>query len=210
MRREPCMFAVRDTTTHEGEMRKLILALVLCHPLHWVIMGAAAWAWPAAPAPQVHMAKVITMAVLDAAEPELRWMEMDADLLADVALGEDSEALAAVMWVVLNRACPVRPYGPTCQSFEATIQNGQAFGSVRRGRFRPSWHRVPGRRWARFYPGHWAQAQETAWDVLLGLRSDPTGGADHFHRAGTWRPPWAPTDVSWVLVGSHHFYRAGA
>ena len=207
-------------------MKRLILALVLCHPLHWAIVGAVAWAWPAAPLPQVHMAKIIPMAVLDAAEPELRWLEMDADLLADVALGEDHEALAAVMWTVLNRACrgtdgllrsetaayaKRRLSGLTCPyMLEAVIWKGRSYGSMIRGRFRPSWHRVPGRRWARFYPGHWAQAQETAWDVLLGLRRDPTGGADHFHRAGTWRPPWAPTDVSWVLVGSHHFYKGEA
>ncbi len=187
-------------------MKRLILALVLCHPLHWAILAGAAWVWPK----PLLLQSTTTNLTAPGPVPGLLWMEMDADLLADVALGEDSEALAAVMWVVLNRACPVRPYGPTCQSFEATIQNGQAFGSVRRGRFRPSWHRVPGRRWARFYPGHWAQAQETAWDVLLGLSGDPTGGADHFHRAGTWRPPWAPTEVSWVLVGSHHFYKGEA
>jgi len=192
-------------------LKRLILALVLCHPLHWAILAGAGWV-------TVAMAMVIPLAMLDGADlpkpkhhyhawpkvhPVDAWMEMDADLLADVALGEDSEALAAVMWVVLNRRKPG-------EALEATIQNGQAFGSMRGGRFRPSWHRVPGRRWARFYPGHWAQAQETAWDVLLGLSDDPTGGADHFHRAGTWRPSWAPPRGFWTLVGSHHFYRATA
>ena len=181
-------------------MKKLILALVLCHPLHWALVAGAAWAWPAAELPAIHTAAVIPMAMFD---PEMAWMEMDADLLADVALGEDIEALAAVMWVVLNR----RQDG---EALERTIQDGQAFGSRIRGRFHPSWHRIPGQRWRYYYPGAWAIAQETAWDVLLGLRPDPTGGADHFHRAGTWRPPWAPTDVSWVRVGSHHFYRVGA
>ena len=199
MRKQRGPASRRGDRESDPSMRKLILALVLCHPLHWALVAGAIQVWPEAPLP------VILPANLTAPEqdPGLLWMEMDADLLADVALGEDRAALAAVMWVVLNRR-------EANEALETTIQDGQAFGSMKGGRFRPSWHRTPGRRWARFYPGAWAEAQETAWNVLLGLRSDPTGGADHFHRRGTWRPPWAPTEVSWVLVGSHHFYKGEA
>ena len=177
------------------------VAFAMFHPLHWALFALVALAWPAAPLPST-MAKITPTAMV-AQDPAVLWIEMDVDLLADVAMGEDPEALAAVMWVVLNRRRGAEP-------LETTIRRGRAFGTMKDGRFRPAWHRAPGHRWARFYPGAWAEAQETAWDVLLGLRSDPTGGADHFHRRGTWRPPWAPTDVSWVLVGSHHFYRVAA
>ncbi len=178
-------------------MKKLILALMLCHPLHWVALGVGAWLYPEPPLPSI-TAKIATMAMVDP-DPELLWVEMDADLLADVAMGEDPDALAAIMHVVLNRRQGDEP-------LEYTIQNGRAFGTRRAGRFYPAWSRTPGARWARFYPGQWANAQGVAWRVLLGLQGDPTGGADHFHRRGTWTPSWAPQDSTWVLVGSHFFY----
>jgi hypothetical protein len=135
--------------------------------------------------------------------PEDAWLEMDAALLADVALGEDPEALEAVMWTVLNR----RQFDG--QLLEVVIQHRQSYGSVRKGRFWPSWGRVPGSRW-RTRPRTWARALEAAYGVLLGFSPDPTRGATHFHRRGTWTPPWAPAPAGWTLWGSHHFYREKA
>jgi len=120
-------------------------------------------------------------------DPELAWLEMDVDILAGVALNEDPTAPAAVMWVVLNRA--------EGQLLE-TVATPAAFHGLREETpIVTPWDR---RRWARL--------REVAWDVLLGLRNDPTGGARHFHRRGTWTPPWAPERASWVSLGAHHFY----
>ncbi|KKK77790.1 hypothetical protein LCGC14_2850050 [marine sediment metagenome] len=182
-------------------MKRLILALVLCHPLHWALVAGAIQVWPEPPLPAT-MAKTTTLAVL-APDPEVLWLEMDADLLADVALGEDSEALAAVMWTVLNR----RRFDG--QLLETVIQHRQSYGSMRGGRFWASWRAVPGLRWST-RPCAWARAVETAYGVLLGFSPDPTRGAKFFHRSGTWAPPWAPHASEWVLVGSHHFYKAAA
>ena len=148
---------------------------------------------------------VVPVAVFD---PLGAWLGMDADVLADVALGEDPWALAAVMWTVVNRAgCPGRPPGPCAELLEAVVRRGQAYGSVRGGRFQRAWGSPPGAFWARYRPGAWAGAREMAQDVLLGRVPDPTGGATHFHRRGTWRPPWAPAAACWRDVGQHHFYR---
>lgn len=122
-----------------------------------------------------------------AMDPETAWLEMDADLLARVALEEDPRAAAAVMWVVINRAD-----GRLLEE----VATPKAFHGLRhRTRLVTPWDL---RRWGRL--------QETAWKVLLGLLPDPTGGADHFHRAGTWTPPWAPEAASWRILGSHAFY----
>lgn len=43
--------------------------------------------------------------------------------------------------------------------------------------------------------------------VLQGLVPDPTSGATHFHRVGTWVPPWAPGPARRRTFGSHEFYR---
>lgn len=137
---------------------------------------------------------------LELIDPLELWREMDADLLADVALGEDPDAVAAVAWTVLNRAeLSGRP-------LLEVIRRQQAYGSVIGGQFHPSWSRVPGRRWARFYPGEWRRARAVALLVIQGRIPDPTGGATHFHRAGTWTPPWAPEPVEWVAIGAHAFY----
>lgn len=127
------------------------------------------------------------------------WREMDADVLADVALGEDPDAVEAVAWTVLNRA---RLSG---RLVEQEVQDGHAYGSVVGDRWVPSWRRAPGRRW-RGAPWEWRRAVETALRVLRGEVPDPTRGATHFHRHGTWAPPWAPAPSQWEDVGQHHFY----
>lgn len=181
-------------------------------------VGLALWAqvdaWWRAPSPPIITRPVIIMATgipMAVGDPVGAWLEMDVDVLADVALGEDPWALAAVMWTVVNRAgCPTLPGAPCAELLEAVVRRGQAYGSVRRGRFRRSWSSRPGAFWARFRPRRWAEARERALSVLLGRVPDPTGGADHFHRRGTWRPPWAPDAACWRDVGRHHFYRVGA
>lgn len=132
--------------------------------------------------------------------------EMDAALLAAVAKQEDAGAAEAVAWVVLNRAgCEIRPEGFTCaRPFLAVITEGRAFGTWRAGRWTPSW----GREWS--HPLDVAELAEVEGEVtavLLGYVPDPTGGATHFHRLGTWTPGWAPAPSAWRILGAHAFYR---
>jgi hypothetical protein len=135
--------------------------------------------------------------------PDDATLEMDARLLASLALAEDPQAPAAVMWTAVNRA---RACG--CSLLEA-ITTGQAYGTTKRWssgtvEWRPSW----GRKWS----SAWAhqkldQFEVLAYRVLTGLDPDPTYGATHFHRRGTWEPPWAPPLTARLLLGSHYFYR---
>jgi hypothetical protein len=134
--------------------------------------------------------------VVDAVEAQIL---MDSELLADVAMGEDRNAAVAVMWVVLNRA-EGRPV------LEA-VTEGRAFGSMIRGVFVPSWSLDPYSRWRHPYSiAEFHRLEGVAQAVLLGYISDPTGGATHFHRRGTWTPPWAPTRDEWEQYGVHYFY----
>ena len=138
----------------------------------------------------------------------IAWLEMDADVLADVALGEDPNALAAVMWTVINRQrsstlWDSTPYEPL---IEQVVQSGHAYGTMKRGRFIPAGSQAPKSRWKHRRMA-WEFAQTMAWDVLLGLQPDPTGGATHFHRRGTWTPSWAPERAQWIRRGAHEFYR---
>jgi hypothetical protein len=177
-------------------MRSAALGFVLGTAL------AALSSWWQEPLPPTRPLVIDVIAVTPA--PLEAWREMNADVLADVALGEDPDALEAVMWTVLNRAgCSHR-----CPPLELTVRRRRAYGSVIRGRFHPSWTRRPGRRW-RWYPAEWAAARRVARDVLEGKVTDPTDGATHFHRRGTWRPPWAPERSAWVLLGQHAFYTEG-
>jgi spore germination cell wall hydrolase CwlJ-like protein len=127
-------------------------------------------------------------------------LEDDARLLADVAMGEDRNAAVAVMWVVLNRA-QGRPI------LEA-VTEGRAFGSMIRGRFVQSWSLDPHDRWR--HPLSVAELHRlegVAQAILLGYIPDPTGGAQFFHRKGTWTPPWAPDRDEWEQHGAHWFYQ---
>lgn len=150
-----------------------------------------------------------TVRVIATLDPEIGWLEMDVDVLADVALGEDPNALSAVMWTVINRQhSPVKWDCTPCEPLlEQVVQSGRAYGTVRGGRFIPAWTQDPALRWESRRPMSWRLAQTIAWDILLGLESDPTGGSTHFHRSGTWTPTWAPARASWIRHGAHHFYK---
>lgn len=148
------------------------------------------------PTTPVTVAEIPGPTVTDAVQAQL---EDDALLLADVAMGEDRDAAVAVMWVVLNRANG-RPI------LEA-VTEGHAFGSMIRGEFHPSWTMDPYERWR--HPLSIAELHRfegIAQAILLGYIPDPTGGATHFHRVGTWTPPWAPSRDEWERYGRHVFY----
>ena len=124
----------------------------------------------------------------------------DAQVLAVVAKAEDADAAVAVMWTVLNRA---RLAGTT----PLAVATSGAYGTWRAGARHESWTWNSERRWP--HPLDQAQLRRLealALQVLAGAVPDPTGGATHFHRAGTWVPPWAPEPSAWVLQGQHHFY----
>lgn len=151
---------------------------------------ALAWLWPTLPPTPAYQGlhggpEEVGPAYPD---PELAWLEMDADILARVALEEDPHAAAAVMWVVLNRRAP----GQLLEE----VATPEGFHGLRQ--LSPVVTPWDHRRWGRL--------QETARSVLLGLVADPTGGADHFHRHGSWTPPWAPQAASWVHLGRSCFY----
>lgn len=126
-------------------------------------------------------------------------LEADAYLLAQVATGEDPKAAAAVTWVVLNRAgcqvAPLRCRVPVLQE----VKKHRAFGTMKGGRWHPAW--TPGR------SAHVRVLAEVV-AVLDGRIPDPTRGATHFHRVGTWTPPWAPPSRFWTRHGSHSFYKS--
>jgi len=135
--------------------------------------------------------------------PDDAVLEMDARLLASLALAEDPQAPAAVMWTAINRS---RACG--CSLLEV-ITTGQAYGTTKQWssgsvEWRPSW----GRRWrsARAFR-QLDRLEVVAYRALVGLDADPTGGATHFHRRGTWEPPWAPPVTARLVLGSHYFYR---
>lgn len=121
---------------------------------------------------------------------------MDADLLAGLALGEDRDAAAAVMWTAVNRA----KGRPLLQA----VTERQAYGSVVRGRFRRSWTLDPERRYG---IGETRRYAAIAHAILAGKLQDPTQGATHFHRHGTWVPTWAPDETEWETFGVHAFYQ---
>lgn len=153
----------------------------------------------------------VTVPALEPPDPVAALVEMDADILAGVATAEDPHAAAAVAWVVLNRAgcrflesAPAPGYSCVRPLLEvATARDG--FGTVRvwagdsAPSWRPSWR--PGR-------GATARAEAVALEILAGALPDPTGGATHFHRVGTWVPPWAPGPRARQRFGSHEFYKA--
>jgi len=133
--------------------------------------------------------------VLDAA------FEMDASLLATVARAEDPRAPTAVMWVVLNRAAKYHD-----GDIYAAVMTGESFGTLR------VWEEGQPAEWRRIrlkWPHNHRQIQleGLAYRVLLGFVDDPTGGATHFHRMGTWEPPWAPPLAQRQIFGSHYFYQ---
>jgi hypothetical protein len=141
---------------------------------------------------------------LQLVHPEDALLEMDARMLASLALAEDPQAPAAVMWTAINRSKEC-----SCPLVEV-VTTGEAYGTLKRWdpdgpmEWRPSW----GRRWT----SRWARTrlddlEGLAYEVLLGLRADPTHGATHFHRKGTWEPPWAPPLDRRIVFGSHYFYR---
>lgn len=146
------------------------------------------------PPAAAHVHQIATPDPLDA------WLEMDAEVLARIAAGEDPWAPEAVVWVVLNRAgCAIGPDGYACERplLDVVLERRQ-FGTMRGDRFISAW------RPRRPVPGH---AHEAAFRALLGHTPDPTGGATHFHRAGTWTPPWAPDPRQWRRFGRHFFYQ---
>ena len=174
-------------------MRDRVVRILLAAGL-LVTLYAAAWLWPTLPdTPPIqglHGApEPLWPAFMD---PELAWLEMDADILARVALEEDPSAAASVMWVVINRARE----RPSPVLLETVATPGAFHGLRERTPLRTPWDRR-----------QWDRLQAIAWDVLLGLQADPTGGATHFHRTGTWTPPWAPQEAQWVSRGAHVFYR---
>jgi len=121
-------------------------------------------------------------------DPVAAWTEMDADVLAAVAKVEDPEAGAAVMWTVVNR----------------DGGHDLAAAAARPHQYAP-WL---GRRWRhRLDRAQLADLRYLALRVLAGEVPDPTRGATHFHRRGTWTPPWAPHRRAWRDFGSHHFYK---
>jgi hypothetical protein len=128
------------------------------------------------------------------------WRVPDSQLLAEVAMAEDPSAGAAVMWTVVNRARAART------SLMTEVLRPGAYGTRKGGKWRPSWW--PGRAWqAPADLRALVRLRRTARDVLVGRLADPTGGARHFHRVGTWTPPWAPEPAVWRVYGSHAFYR---
>lgn len=162
------------------------------------------------------MPPVSEPALFRAPEPEApeagaAWVEMDAAILAGLATAEDPHAAGAVSWVLLNRAgCTFLTDAPppaySCaRSLMAEATARHAFGTIRvwPGDTEPSWRPA-------WYPGRPAApgAELTAAAILAGSLPDPTGGATHFHRVGTWVPPWAPHPRARQRFGSHEFYRA--
>jgi len=122
--------------------------------------------------------------------------EMDARLLASVARAEDPKAPTAVMWVVINRA---RAWHKG--DIGAAVTTGEAFGTRRNGIWEPI-----NLNWPRNL--RMTQLEGLAYHILLGKVKDPTRGATHFHRVGTWEPPWAPPMRERKMFGSHYFYKA--
>lgn len=170
---------------------------------------AAAWSLGYVEAPLPEPRTPVTVAPLPGPEPPEALgalIEMDAALLGAVAKQEDAEAAEAIAWVVLNRAgCEIGPKGYACaRPFLTVVTEGRAFGTWLSGRWRPSW----GRRWTHALDrAQLAQVEGDVAAVLLGYVPDPTGGATHFHRLGTWVPPWAPAPSEWRTFGAHAFYR---
>lgn len=134
--------------------------------------------------------------VVSMAHPDDAMFEMDARLLASVARAEDPNAPTAVMWVVINRANKYHN-----GNLWHAVTSGEAFGTRKNGRWEPiklTWPRN----------ARMDQLESRATMILLGKVKDPTGGATHFHRVGTWEPPWAPPLPRRSTFGSHYFYRA--
>jgi spore germination cell wall hydrolase CwlJ-like protein len=52
----------------------------------------------------------------------------------------------------------------------------------------------------------WAIAQKKAEALLAGKKSDPTGGATHFHHISI-NPRWANQRTKTVVIGRHVFHR---
>lgn len=167
-----------------------------------VLVGALAHFEPPLPPIAITRGSVWEAPVYVPSHPDDATLEMDARLLASLALAEDPQAPTAVMWTAINRS---RACG--CPLLEV-VTTGEAYGTRKRwssGRveWRPSW----GRKWNPTYADRLDQFEVLAYRVLTGLNPDPTYGATHFHRRGTWEPPWAPPLTARHLLGSHYFYR---
>jgi spore germination cell wall hydrolase CwlJ-like protein len=123
--------------------------------------------------------------------------EMDADMLAAVAVAEDHRAPSAVMWTVRNRA---RRSGRTLLEVVAAPRqfHGWVRGRDPRHRWRNRWERR-----------RMAQMRELAYRVMGGQVRDPTRDATHFHAAKSRAPRWAPRKHRWVVLGGTAFYKVG-
>jgi len=160
------------------------------------VVSSAVYAPPAdMPEPRLQLTVEHSYAI-NVSHPEDAQLEMDAGLLAAVARAEDPEAPTAVMWVVRNRA---RAWHKG--SIAKAVFDSESFGTRKNG----VW--VPIRTyWPR--NSRMIQLEGIAFQVLMGQRKDPTGGATNFHRVGTWEPPWAPPLPMRRVFGSHYFYKA--
>ncbi len=159
-----------------------------------------------APLPPVHPTAPIVVPSLGGLDAWGAQREMDADVLAELAMAEDPHAGAAVMWTVLNRA------GRSgAVILEVVTEPGQ-YGTRRvwpgeaQPRWRPAWTPRATRRWSNALDARmlW-RLRLLAHGILLGRIPDPTGGATHFNAVGSPLPGWVPEEIS--RLGRSLFYR---
>jgi hypothetical protein len=187
---------MRQAARHPMRIKRARYALALLVSIYvaWMI------GYVAPSPPDIRTPTTISLPSYRIPEATEAQLVMDADLLANMARGEDPNAIDAVTWVALNRA--------GCEFLEDSkydcdrpilevVTEGRAFGTMKNGRFIPSWTR------------DWndPEVEGRVYVILYGLMPDPTGGSTHFHRIGTWTPTWAPPAREWQRFGSHAFYR---
>lgn len=123
---------------------------------------------------------------------------------------EGAQAMAAVMWVVLNRARhqdedPCRVVGSLSQ-FSSMNASPRVRRAARGGSMPPNLSPDPKKAPADAQAAMIAKG--LAWRILHGTGPrDPTGGATHFHTRAI-RPRWSQSLARTARIGSHVFYRA--
>lgn len=131
------------------------------------------------------------------------YTDRDLDTLARTAYGEarneTPEGIAAVAWVIKNRANdPAKTYGQdiveVCLKplqFSCWNTNDKNRISMMRASGGPAYFKVLG----------------ICSSVLAGIISDPTKGANHYFADYITPPKWADPNKKTVKIGVHTFYK---
>lgn len=118
------------------------------------------------------------------------------------ARNQSREGKEAVGWVIRNRAAHPGWWG---HSIVSVILKPKQFSCFNKDDIQST-------KWPDEGDGSWKDCVDAADAVMVGVATDPTGGADHYY--ATWMddrsvpPAWAADYTFLKTIGDHKFYRS--